>query len=388
MKVAFFFDTILYKNENDYFGMTLTYDFFNKRYLNDFNSIEVCTRIRDISKANGNIDGYKKTNGSKVIVSPITEYNEIPDAIFKKKRVEEQIKEIILRNDLMIIRMPSVIGMMACKLCKLYKKKYMIEVVACAWDGYMNHIRFGGKILAPIMFFKSKNCIKNAPYVLYVTQKFLQKRYPTNGISLGCSDVELSYMSEELLNDRKSKISDFNKHKFSMCTVANVGMKYKGHIYVLKAIKKLKNENCNIKYYLVGNGNQEYLKKIIKKMGIEDNIIFLGSLKHEEVFNILDSVDIYIQPSLQEGLPRALVEAMSRGCPAIGSNAGGIPELLNSNMIFKKRKYKRIVKILKEINKEKLIFEAESNYNKALNYNAEILDKKRENFYEQVKRGV
>jgi glycosyltransferase involved in cell wall biosynthesis len=42
----------------------------------------------------------------------------------------------------------------------------------------------------------------------------------------------------------------------------------------------------------------------------------------------LDRIDIYLQPSRQEGLPRALIEAMARACPALGSTAGGIPELL------------------------------------------------------------
>ena len=387
MKAAFFFDTILYKKKNDYFGMTLTYDFFSKRYLELFDTIEVCTRIRDVSKANGNIEGYKKTNGNNVIVSPVTEYNEVPDAILKKKKIEDQIKKIILKNDLIIIRMPSVIGMIACKLCKLYKKKYMIEMVACAWDGYTNHRRLGGKILAPFMFFKTKSCVKNAPYVLYVTQKFLQKRYPTMGVELGCSDVELNYMDKKILEKRNKKISNFNNRSFSLCTVANVELKYKGHIFVLKAIKELKNENYDIKYYIAGNGNNNYLRKEIIKMGIENNVIFLGSLSHDEIFNLLDSIDVYVQPSLQEGLPRALVEAMSRGCPAIGSNAGGIPELINGDMLFKKKKYKELTKILKGLKKEKLICEAKNNFNKALNFDKEILDKKRKEFYEKAKKG-
>ena len=48
------------------------------------------------------------------------------------------------------------------------------------------------------------------------------------------------------------------------------------------------------------------------------------------MFNWLDSVDIYIQPSLTEGMPRATLEAMSRGCPIISTSVGGLKTLIDS----------------------------------------------------------
>ncbi len=56
---------------------------------------------------------------------------------------------------------------------------------------------------------------------------------------------------------------------------------------------------------------------------------FDGTLPTQpQVLDWLGAVDVYLQPSLQEGLPRALIEAMSQGCPALGAAAGGIVELL------------------------------------------------------------
>jgi glycosyltransferase involved in cell wall biosynthesis len=52
------------------------------------------------------------------------------------------------------------------------------------------------------------------------------------------------------------------------------------------------------------------------------------------VFDWLDAIDIYVQPSRQEGLPRALIEAMSRGLPAFGARTGGIPELIDEKFLF------------------------------------------------------
>ena len=53
----------------------------------------------------------------------------------------------------------------------------------------------------------------------------------------------------------------------------------------------------------------------------------------QPVLNWLDDIDIYVQPSFQEGLPRALVEAMSGGRPAFASTTGGIPELLPADCL-------------------------------------------------------
>lgn len=382
MKAVFFFDTVLYQDKSDYYGMTLTYEFFKNRYLINFDTIEVCTRVKDMSNIKGDISGYRKTNGTNVIVTPIKSYNEIPDSIRKNKHIKKEIENIIAKNDIVIVRMPSVIGLFACKIAQKCNKKYMIEMVACPWDGYMNHARFGGKILAPIMFIKTKKAVKNAPKVLYVTNEFLQKRYPTKGVSIACSDVVLPNSSEKILKQRISKINNMkNLEQLKLVTVANVGLKYKGQKYLIKALGRLRKKGINWHYYLIGGGDNYQLKKYVKKYNLIENVHFLGSLPHDEIFNKIDEMDLYIQPSLQEGLPRALLEALSRACPSIGSNAGGIPELLDSNMIFKKRNVSQLEKILYEISIEKLRKEAEKNFNKSLEYDVNLLEEKRNEFY-------
>ena len=55
------------------------------------------------------------------------------------------------------------------------------------------------------------------------------------------------------------------------------------------------------------------------------------------MFELLDECDIYLQPSLQEGLPRSVIEAMSRGCACIGAATAGIPELLESEYVVKRK---------------------------------------------------
>lgn len=382
MKIAFIFDTFLVKrNDNNYYGMTLTYDFFKERYLSMFDSVVVTTRVKLENKSNSATSGYKIVNGDNVEVRPIEDYVSIPDAIINKKKITQSLKKVINDVDKVIIRMPSVLGIMAAKICEKEKKNYLIEMVACPWDGYINHTNCVGKIIAPVMYFETRKVVKKCDNVLYVTEKFLQKRYPTYGSQVSCSDVVLDNVDNNVLQKRKEMISKCNIKELSLVTVANVGMKYKGHIYVFKAIADLKKNGYNFKYYLIGNGSQERLKKIAKKLCISDNIVFVGSLPHDRVFEFLKKMDLYIQPSLQEGLPRALIEAMSLGMPAIGSNAGGIPELLNEKMIFKKKNVFELEKILTNLTLELLYQNSDFNYKKSLEYDYNHLNEKRKSFY-------
>ena len=128
-------------------------------------------------------------------------------------------------------------------------------------------------------------------------------------------------------------------------------------------------------------------KKQIKKYNLEHNVIFDGTLPAgEPVLNWMDEMDIFLIPSLQEGLPRGLVEAMSRACPAIGVKTGGIPELISKQYIAEKKDFKKIAKMIEQmiVKKENMIEQAQYNFNKSLNYEKEKLYKKRKEFYNNI----
>ena len=260
----------------------------------------------------------------------------------------------------------------------------MVEVVGCPWDSLWNY-GIKGKLMAPYLTLSMKAQVKNAPFAIYVTNEFLQNRYPTDGISTNCSNVEISDVSKEVLEKRLQHIKN-NDDKFIIGTTAAVNVPYKGHQYVIEALAKLKKEGIHkFEYQMVGFGDQTRLKAIIKENDVEDRVKFMGSMTHEQVFEWLDTIDIYVQPSRQEGLPRALIEAMSRACPIIASSAGGNYEL--TDIIFKKGNIKQIKQKLKSIDKNFLITESKQSFNKAQKYSKENLDRKRNGFYIKFIKG-
>ena len=122
-----------------------------------------------------------------------------------------------------------------------------------------------------------------------------------------------------------------------------------------------------------------------KKFGVSDDFEIVGTLPHEKVFEWIDQLDIYIQPSNQEGLPRALIEAMSRACPAIGSTTAGIPELLDDNAIFTRKKVNELVDVLRLMSDTKMqLAQAEKNYNTALKYQRDEIYTRRNEFFDMV----
>lgn len=286
--------------------------------------------------------------------------------------------------DFIISRMPSFFGLKGINLAKKKQKPYLIELVACPWDSLWNH-SFRGKIIAPYMTFKTKKTTKEAAHVLYVTNEFLQKRYPTKGKSVSCSNVTLNEFDNIVLNKRLEKIEEMCG-KVVIGTTAAIDVRFKGQQFIIEALGKLKDSGRrDFEYQLVGGGNNEYLKSVAKKYGVLQQVKFLGSKPHNEIFDWLQTIDIYAQPSQQEGLPRALIEAMSVGLPSIGAETGGIPELIEENFVFSntQKNIQEICDLLINFNKNNMAKIAQRNYNESKNYEKNIIENKRSDFFKE-----
>lgn len=170
--------------------------------------------------------------------------------------------------------------------------------------------------------------------------------------------------------------------------MAPVDVKYKGQEYVIQAIARLKKKGLLFEYHLVGGGNPSYLKMLSKNLGVAELVKFYGSVPHDDITSILDKADIYIQPSKTEGLPRALVEAMSRACPALGSNIAGIPELLDKNCIFRTGNVNDICSLLTSFDFDKMEKCARQNYIEAKNYEFSVLENRRNTFLDEFMNNV
>lgn len=381
MKVFIATETILYKY-NDKLYLSNSFTKVIERYKKFFNDITLATRVVNLS-VNKLPDSYVDATEYVNDLIAIKSLSEV--AIRKYTKV---ISNCVKSADLVIARVPSIVAYEAARLSKKNNVPYLVEVIGCAWDSYWNYSIYS-KILAPIAYLKMKKVVRNANYSVYVTEKFLQSRYPSDCKTIYCSNVYISNCDDEILLNRLKKFyGDKKNRKIKLLTAAAIDVPYKGQEYVIKAISKLKKCGFDIEYRIAGGGKKDRLSDIAKKNDVEQHIIFLGSLTHEEVLKAMDDADIYIQPSLQEGLPRSMIEAMSRACPCLGSKTAGIPELIDSECIFERANIKSICNCIMNIMSKDLGKYAEKNFKKAKEYHVNILEDRRTKYFEMIKKDI
>ena len=307
--------------------------------------------------------------------------------LFYRKALRERLRGIISGMDIVVCRFAGESAKIAAEVCRETGKPYIVECVGCPWDAFWNY-SWKGKLIAPYITLRQKRLIKRAPYVIYVTSKFLQRRYPTKGKAIAASNVELLPMDKSILEKRLEKIGKGLPKVITLGTASMIDVPYKGQAYVMEAMALLKKEGYRFEYQIAVGGSKRFLESKDRAFGVADDVTFMGTLPHEDVFKWMDGLDIYIQPSDQEGLPRALIEAMSRACPAIGSTTAGIPELLPDEAVFTRKKVGELVKVLRRMadSKECLARHAEGNFNTALGYQRDILRQRRNDFFEMVMR--
>lgn len=383
LKLAFAHDHIFQKDKN---GNLFTGGSFNnevwKRYLEHFDTINVLARKENLK------DKFKnKTYNSFDL--PQTELKVIPSIsgpikqIKNKKEAESKIREVLKESDALIARLPSETGNLAIKIAKELKVPYAVEVVACVWDALWNHGSLLAKAYAPLALYKMKRKVKSSPYTLYVTNEFLQKRYPTYGIVTNVSNVEIRSIVE---NSRKKP----QNHKLKIGMIGSLKNKIKGWDVAFAGLSKLKENGYDFEFEILGDGNPEVWEPLLRKQNLLENVSFKGVLPGgDPVVQWMDNIDIYIQPSYQEGLPRAVIEAMSRALPVVGSNAGGIPELIHKDFVHKKGSPEDFaIRLENLIDRNTYEIHSHKNLSNAQQYKKDILDQRRNEFWSQFKLSI
>jgi glycosyltransferase involved in cell wall biosynthesis len=103
----------------------------------------------------------------------------------------------------------------------------------------------------------------------------------------------------------------------------------KGQTSLIEAMGILKKEGIKFQLKIIGEGAERgNIEKAIKEQGVEEYVSLLGAKTEEEVAELLPVADCYIQSSVSEGIPVAIMEAMACGLPVVATNITGIPELV------------------------------------------------------------
>ncbi len=152
------------------------------------------------------------------------------------------------------------------------------------------------------------------------------ERIPMNRTEVIYNGINLNKLSVNK-NKKENTIKNMNlQDKIVLSYVANFHIR-KGHKYLIEAILNLKRLYSNIYLMIIGDGKiRNELEKLTKQLDIGNNVIFLGY--RSDIPELLSVSDIYVHPSLEEGFPLTIIEAMAAGLPVIATTVGGISELI------------------------------------------------------------
>ncbi|MCL2855622.1 MAG: glycosyltransferase family 4 protein [Defluviitaleaceae bacterium] len=184
------------------------------------------------------------------------------------------------------------------------------------------------------------------------------------------------------------------KHKWGIkdedfvCAMVARLEKVKGHEYVLKAAQMVQKEGVPVKFIFVGTGSEEdNLKKTAKNLGLE-NVIFTGFVKNVE--EVLDISHIQINASFSETTNLALLEGLSLGVPAIATDAGGNPFVVNdgvNGVLFEVGDYAALYKAIINLRNNPAEFAHFSKRAKEIfneRFTAQVMTRKVENVYNNL----
>lgn len=359
-----------------------------ERYLNIFSSVTVASRMADFPEHSHN--GLEPSSGPNVSFVEIPSLSS-PLAFFgRRSRAAEKLEKALEEADALIARLPSEIGSLAIKIAERLGKPWAVELVGCAWNSLWNHGKWLAKIYAPYAMWRTKAILRRASYASYVTQKFLQNRYPCYGVTKGFSEINIGEMDEKVLEKRLVKIK--NGHfPLKIGMIGSMATNYKGIDTALKAIHRGRDELPPFEFRILGEGDERPWKILAQDLGVAEHVTFCGTLPGgPPVFRWLDEIDLFIQPSRAEGLPRALIEAMSRGCPALGSTVGGIPELLEDSCLHHPKDIQKLSELLVRNLKDKIwqCEQAQKNYMIAKRYDITISEAVQQNFLHEFYKTV
>lgn len=334
MSAAFFHDHVFIKVGNNYYSPgKLDYkkmDF----YIKLFGSITIVARSKNMSSVP---DGYLIANGEFVTVIGMPNLSSVR-MLFKRGAIRQRMLEIIESHDFLIARLPSEYGLLCLDMAHRLNRSVLTEVVANAFDCLFYQSSWIKRVYAFLLEYRVRKAVVKSDYVSYVTRQYLQNKYPAahGAVTIGVSDASIS-----LMNATPRTIN--NDKPINILTIANPDLAIKSVDTAVKATVLLEKLGYRCHLNVLGGDGKNYISKY---GALPTHVTFHAAVPSEDVQRFIEQSDIYIQPSLTEGMPRALLEAMSNGLPCCTTPVGGMRDVVHHECLFDKKDYRALVNIL------------------------------------------
>lgn len=286
----------------------------------------------------------------------------IIETFFSLRKSKNTINSLAKRWDFDIIHAHGFVpdSIIAVKCKKKYNKPLAITL-------HGEDITKYSKML--FLKYLSKFVLKKCDKIICVSKSLKNEIYQTN---LSKKQIEVIPSGYNVRRFRRidmkkcRKLLNLSENKKIILFIGHL-VERKGIVYLIRALKILSRKNKDFLCYIVGKGILEKkLKSIASELDIENKIIFVGEKSPDEIPLWTNACDILVLPSLNEGLPNVISEALACEKPVVATNVSGTPELVNKDVGYLVRPKdindlanKIILALNRKWNKEKLLKRAQ-----------------------------
>ena len=377
-------DNTLYYHQGKYYFKNQEWSDFYDRYLRVFDSLKIANRVCE----------EETLPGSRILIdSEKIEVIHVPDFSGPKEYAKNYfgigkvLHDVTKGCDAAVVRLPSTIGQRVCKKVIKAGIHYAVEVVYDAEDGWKSASNIVERALWKKIDHDMRETCYNADGVACVTAQYLQRHYYSKKPAAFYSNYSTLALDRSFFTSERS----FPNRVFTIVNVANqiVFNGRKGFKEIIEAIALLKKDNHIVNAKFAGESYHEGAQQLMsyaETLGVVNQIEFVGYLSRKGLSDLLDQADIFVMPTKAEGLPRVVIEAMAKGLPVITTPVSGNPELVSSHYLVDYYDVNTLVDRIKELTTDAAAYETASkdNFKNSLDYEASILEKRRDQFYSNL----
>lgn len=352
-------------------------------YLEVFNEVRIVARIADVASA---APDWYRSDGTGVSFVAVPNYRGPWQYATQLYQVQRVIRNAVIPSDAIILSNGQISRSISGAF-NLHRRPYGLRVTGDPRQVFeaVKHP------LSPFMRWWAPRHLRqlctHACAVAYVTEHSLQRIYPPGKQAYTTHFTSNGLASTDFAPRSYAPVP--GKDRFVLTIVGSLAQLYKAPDILIDAVAECVHAGLDLQLNIVGDGMyRAALEQHVTDRNLRDRVHFWGQLPSGQAVQAqLDQSDLFILPSRTEGLPKALIEAMARGLPCIGSTAGGIPELLPPEDMVPPGNVPALALKIHEIltNPYRMAHMAARNLAKARNYSEEAISKRRNEFHRRIR---
>ncbi|WP_158716365.1 glycosyltransferase [Blastococcus sp. Marseille-P5729] len=240
-----------------------------------------------------------------------------------------------------IIYEPSFFGSLLAPVAVLLRRRLVCVVVGDPMAALAEDVIPGlrGKAIRTVVTAAMTWALKRASVVRYVTSSYLQTRYPSPDY------VRQFAITDGISRRGRAVLTPTAGRRLKVLTVGSLDRPYKGVADLIVALEAT-SEVTGVEIELRVAGSGRLADDLLETSGAGIEVVALGQLDETELTDAYLDADLFVLASWAEGMPRALIEAMSVGLPCVATSVGGVPEVLPSHAIARPRNTPELVAVL------------------------------------------